>query len=641
MAIDSHDRLGLWCTVKGLQGGQMESKSRQAGASTTKRALAWLLVAGLSLIAGCGTAPEPEAEPFDRRTLQPFATQETSFQLMSGADDTEEWENGYAKLNSGTLQLTFDTSSTGNQTVGFRFASVEVPQGAVIMDAWIQFTARKKNSEPTSLVIQGVASSNTSAFTTVRNSVSTLPLTTASVAWSPPAWNVTFERGPLQESPNLGEIVSEIVSRPDWVSGNAMSFVITGTGVRVVSAFEDGAERAATLYVLYDDCPSAPCNEPPEVDAGPNMSAVLPATIAPTASVVDDGAYTVTWTQVSGPGTLSFSPTNAVATSVAASATGSYIARITVDDGEYQRSDDVALSWTEEAGEINPVVGISQVNAFETGWDSANVPLPIPSIDPSSLAYLSPVGTLLITDSEIEEPNVAAAWAVAQGNMFESNLTGTALSRTWDLTTALMGNNIEPTGVVYCEFDGHLYMSNDQWPRTLYRYQWNDGALSLDQAFLVNPFITDPEDVSCDPTTGNIYVVSGTQHQILILRHQAGIGMQYVDLIDLVETAGTPTGIPSDAEGIVFDPDSRHFFVISRADRALYEYTEEGVWVQTFNIKPFTNPKIKKPSGIAIAPSSVDPNRQSFYIADRRVDNDSDPSERDGAIYEALIERSN
>lgn len=168
---------------------------------------------------------------------------------------------------------------------------------------------------------------------------------------------------------------------------------------------------------------------------------------------------------------------------------------------------------TEEAGAINPVVGISQVNAFETGWDSANVPLPIPSIDPSSLAYLSPVGTLLIADSEIEEPNVAAAWAVAQGNMFESNLTGTALSRTWDLTTALMGNNIEPTGVVYCEFDGHLYMSNDQWPRTLYRYQWNDGALSLDQAFLVNPFITDPEDVSCDPTTGNIYVVSGTQHR--------------------------------------------------------------------------------------------------------------------------------
>lgn len=600
-----------------------------------------VLIASLSLIAGCGLQQQPEAETFDRRSLFPMAMAETSFQIATGADDTEEWENGYVKDDSATLQLTFDTASTGHQVVGFRFANVEVPQGAVVLDAWIQFTARKKNNTAVDLTIQAVSSSAAPAFTRVRNSVSTLPLTTASVAWSPPAWNVTFERGPLQESPNLSEVVTEVISRPDWESGNAMSFLITGTGVRVVSAFEDGASNAATLYILYDDCPSSPCNQPPEVEAGPSMAAVLPDAITPAASVVDDGSYSVTWEQVSGPGVLSFSPANAVTTSVTASAVGSYTARINVDDGEYQRSDEVALTWTQETSEpANLVVGISQVNAFETGWDLANVPLPIPSIDPSSVSYLSVSGTLLITDSEIEEPNVAPAWAVAQGNMFESNLTGSTLHQTWNLTTALMGTNVEPTGVVYCEFDDHLYVSNDQWPRTLFRYQWNGGALQLDQAFLVNPFITDPEDVTCDPATGTVYVVSGTQHQILVLRHQAGSGMQYVDLIDLVETAGTPAGIPSDAEGIAFDPASGHFFVISRADRALYEYTIEGVWVQTFNIKPFTNPKIKKPSGLAIAPSSADPTRQSFYIADRRVDNDSDPSERDGAIYEALIERS-
>ncbi len=621
--------------------GPAGPRRKHAYAVGINRALAGALVVSLSVIAGCGTLKQPEAETFDRRSLLPFAVAETSFQVASATDDTEEWENGYVKDDSGTLQLTYDTASTGHQTVGFRFSSVEVPQGAVVLDAWIQFTARKKNSEATALTIRAIASSDAPAFTRVRNSVSTAPLTSASVAWSPPTWNVTFERGPLQESPNLSEVVSEIVSRPDWESGNAMSFIITGTGVRVVSAYEDGADRAATLYVLYDDCPSAPCNQPPEVEAGPNMSAVMPDAITPAASVVDDGSYTVSWEQVSGPGVLTFSPANAVGTSVTASAKGSYIARINVDDGEYQRSDEVALSWTEESAEpANPVVGISQAGAFETGWNLSNVPLPIPSIDPSGVSYLSVNGTLLIADSEIEEANVAPAWAVAQGNMFESNLTGTALHQTWDLTTALMGTNIEPTGVVYCEFDGHLYVSNDQWPRTLYRYQWNGGALQLDQAFLVNPFITDPEDVTCDPMTGTIYVVSGTQHQILVLRHQAGVGMQYVDLIDLVETAGAPAGIPSDAEGIAFDPASGHFFVISRADRALYEYTIEGVWVQTFNIKPFTNPKIKKPSGLAIAPSSADPTRESFYIADRRVDNDSDPSERDGAIYEALIERS-
>lgn len=608
----------------------------------TRGVLALAMILCLSLIAGCGMQT-PVEEAFDRRSLQPLAVSETSYQISSPADDTEEWENGYVKDNSGTLQLTYDTSSTGHQVVGFRFASVEIPRNAVILDAWIQFTARKKHSGPVDLLIEAVASSNAPAFTKVRGSVSAQPRTQASVEWSPPAWNTTFERGPLQESPNLGAIVSELVTRPDWQSGNAMSFIITGTGVRVVSAYDDGADRAATLYVLYDDCPSSPCNQPPEVEAGPDLAAVLPNAIQPLASVTDDGSYTATWEQVSGPGTLSFSPATAVNTTVTASSMGYYVVRLTADDGEFQRYDEVSLTWTEDTpppGPTAPVVSISQANAVETGWTPGGSVLPVPTIDPSGVAYLPFNGTLLIADSEIEEPNVAAAWAVAQGNMFETSLTASTLHATWDLTTTLMGKNIEPTGLVYCEYDDHLYVSNDQWPRTLFRYAWNGGALQLDEAFLVNPYITDPEDVTCDPATGTIYITSGEQQHILVLKHVPGSGIQYVDTIDLFETAGTPAGVPSDAEGIVFDPVGRQIFIVSRADRALYQYTEEGVWIASYSIKGFTNPKLKKPSGIAIGPASGDPSRQSFYIVDRRVDNDSDPSERDGALYEALIERS-
>ena len=44
------------------------------------------------------------------------------------------------------------------------------------------------------------------------------------------------------------------------------------------------------------------------------------------------------------------------------------------------------------------------------------------------------------------------------------------------------------------------------------------------------------------------------------------------------------------------------------------------------------------PAGLAIAPSSTDPGRMSLYIADRAVDNNSDPNENDGKVYEFMIE---
>ncbi|TGS23839.1 hypothetical protein EN828_33600, partial [Mesorhizobium sp. M2D.F.Ca.ET.185.01.1.1] len=43
----------------------------------------------------------------------------------------------------------------------------------------------------------------------------------------------------------------------------------------------------------------------------------------------------------------------------------------------------------------------------------------------------------------------------------------------------------------------------------------------------------------------------------------------------------------------------------------------------------------KKPAGLALAPSSDDPSHHmSLYIVDRGVDNDSNPTENDGKVYE-------
>ena len=44
-----------------------------------------------------------------------------------------------------------------------------------------------------------------------------------------------------------------------------------------------------------------------------------------------------------------------------------------------------------------------------------------------------------------------------------------------------------------------------------------------------------------------------------------------------------------------------------------------------------------KPAGLAYAPSSVNPLERNVYITERGVDNDSDPKENDGKIYEMTL----
>jgi hypothetical protein len=65
------------------------------------------------------------------------------------------------------------------------------------------------------------------------------------------AWNVINEAGPNQKTPDLKTIVQQVVSRPGWASGNAMSFVVTGTGTRTAIAFDTNPTLAAKLIVNY------------------------------------------------------------------------------------------------------------------------------------------------------------------------------------------------------------------------------------------------------------------------------------------------------------------------------------------------------------------------------------------------------
>src|SRR3989442_909435 len=68
-----------------------------------------------------------------------------------------------------------------------------------------------------------------------------------------------------------------------------------------------------------------------------------------TGAVSDDGLpqggrLTITWSKVSGPGTVTFGDASALTTTAAFGAPGAYVLRLTVSDGALQGTDDLAVS---------------------------------------------------------------------------------------------------------------------------------------------------------------------------------------------------------------------------------------------------------------------------------------------------------
>jgi hypothetical protein len=194
--------------------------------------------------------------------------------IASSADDAEQWQDGTVNLTSTDLELV-DDGGRGNQIVGIRFAGLAIPDGATITDAWIQFTVDEASSGAVSLRIEAQDVDSAPAFTAVAGSISARSRTAASVSWTPPAWPTVAVAGLDQRTPSLVALVQAVIDRPGWSSGNAMAFIITGSGTRWAGAFDGGAADAPRLHLAYTTTAADP----------PTISAVAP-TSGPVGTVV-------------------------------------------------------------------------------------------------------------------------------------------------------------------------------------------------------------------------------------------------------------------------------------------------------------------------------------------------------------------
>jgi hypothetical protein len=211
-------------------------------------------------------------------TLAANQTVTVESRIKASADDAEQTvKNGYMQLNSSDLELGHDYGFVGEQLVGLRFRDLDIPVGAVITKAWLEFTATGNSLNPTVLTIRAQNAANAGAFTSSAFNISNRALTASAATWTPDMWPAASGSGPAQKSVDLSALVQEVVSKAGWSPDNALAFVVSGDGVRNSVSFDGSPGAAPLLHVEYKL-------------AGAN---VAPVASADTATVAEDSVLVI------------------------------------------------------------------------------------------------------------------------------------------------------------------------------------------------------------------------------------------------------------------------------------------------------------------------------------------------------------
>ncbi|MDH3452759.1 MAG: hypothetical protein OEN20_10080, partial [Gammaproteobacteria bacterium] len=261
-----------------------------------------------------------------------------------------------------------------------------------------------------------------------------------------------------------------------------------------------------------------------------------------------------------------------------------------------------------------------------------------PSPDPSGIGYIGN-GRLLISDGEVNEMPIYTGF-----NLFEINLSGSLVN----ISTSDPAFSEEPTGVSGVNPSNNAIYISDDTDREISqvipgpdgRYGTGDDIVTEFSTRDFSPESADPEGVAYAPALGDLFVADGVNNEIYRVSPGAnGIfdGPPAGGGDDVVTSFDTESVGLMDPEGIEYDNSDGTLLAGGDPNDLLFQFSVTGTLLSTIDISEAVSAGLRRVSGLAIAPSSQAPaTNTSVYIVDRAVDNDSDPNENDGRLFEML-----
>jgi len=149
-----------------------------------------------------------------------FGQVTSTFYITDGNDDVNEEISHKPDFNKEFLKFG-RTSNNLTLRIGLRYQNVTIPKGAEILSAYIQFTSSHDLDDTVTMRIFGEKSANAAPFENLESEIYSRPVTDAIVMWTTQNWQ-NFIPGPDQKTPDLKEIIQEIIDQDGWNAGNAM-----------------------------------------------------------------------------------------------------------------------------------------------------------------------------------------------------------------------------------------------------------------------------------------------------------------------------------------------------------------------------------------------------------------------------------
>jgi len=171
-----------------------------------------------------------------------------NLQVGASSDDATE--------QSGTMNLTgnFIGLATVGYWGGFRFTSVDIPNGSTVTEALFSIRPTSLAYDDVHLDVWCEDIDDAPTFTTATNNISNRTRTTATVALD----QDSIGSGSFTSFDITGP-VAEALGRGGWVALNALAVIVqatTGAGLRV-RAYDGAAADAAKLDITYETADGA------------------------------------------------------------------------------------------------------------------------------------------------------------------------------------------------------------------------------------------------------------------------------------------------------------------------------------------------------------------------------------------------